>query len=181
MSLGLKDRIETAVEHAASALFGGAVAFAVNAALTTRVPAYQAYLGAGGAAALAFFLCIRMLKGLSPGQQLAVASFEAPDFGELEADDELLLTDADRFLGELVLTDADRVDGDGPLVLDEVLLKIGPDSRVVRLFDRKGMPTPGQLQSRIDDHLGHGTGGIAAPDASQALSEALAELRRSLR
>jgi hypothetical protein len=47
------------------------------------------------------------------------------------------------------------------------------------LFDRKAMPTPGQLQSRIDRHLGHRQS--TPEDASQALSEALAELRRSLR
>jgi len=48
-------------------------------------------------------------------------------------------------------------------------------------------PTPGQLQSRISDHLRDGAPPFAPPnaatpsDASQALSAALAELRRSLR
>jgi hypothetical protein len=78
-----------------------------------------------------------------------------------------------------------------PLVLDDILAEIGSDARVVRLFDRNAMPapalTPGQLQSRIADHLADG-GPLSAPynppatnDASQALSAALAELRRSLR
>ena len=98
---------------------------------------------------------------------------------------------------ELLLTDGDRVGpaaargDDQPLVLDDILAEIGPDARVVRLFDRKAMPapklTPGQLQSRIADHLADGAPRFAppntpiAPDASQALSDALAELRRSLR
>jgi hypothetical protein len=83
-----------------------------------------------------------------------------------------------------VLTEADRlnsrVHGD-PLVLDDILAKIGPDARVVRLFDRKAMPTPGQLKSRIDNHLGQASSPSSQPDAAKALSDALAELRRSLR
>ena len=72
----------------------------------------------------------------------------------------------------------------------ELQLRIpGPDSRVVRLFDPRAMPTPptpGQIQSRIADHLGDGAPRSAPSktppsDASQALSAALAELRRSLR
>lgn len=52
------------------------------------------------------------------------------------------------------------------LLLDDMLGSVEPDARVVRLFDPaqafKGKP-------------------VAAPDASEALSEALAELRRALR
>jgi hypothetical protein len=111
--------------------------------------------------------------------------------------DELLLTDRLASADELLLTDSDRVDPDakpadqGPLVLDDILAEIGPEARVVRLFDRRAMPvpgpTPGQLQLRIADHLGDGAPQFAPPntsapsDASQALSAALAELRRSLR
>jgi hypothetical protein len=43
------------------------------------------------------------------------------------------------------------------------------------------MPTPGQLKARIDRHLEGGGPAEASPDASQALYDALAELRRSLR
>ena len=90
---------------------------------------------------------------------------------------------------ELLLSEADRVGSDAPLDLNDILEEIGPDSRVVRLFDRKAMaaPTPGQLQSRISEHMKGGTSRSAPPnlagpsDASKALSEALAELRRSLR
>jgi hypothetical protein len=107
----------------------------------------------------------------------------------LAPENELVLTDADRLApeDELVLTDADRLEAaaapgqDEPLVLDDILAAIGPDARVVRLFDRKAMPTPGQLKSRIDRHLGQGSSDAAQSDASQALSDALAELKRSLR
>jgi hypothetical protein len=43
------------------------------------------------------------------------------------------------------------------------------------------MPTPGELKSRIDDRLGEGSAAAAPSDAAQALSDALAELKRSLR
>ena len=98
---------------------------------------------------------------------------------------ELVLTEADRFEpDELLLTSADRLNAPAhaePFVLDDILAELGPESRVVRLFDRKAMPTPGQLKSRIDDHLGQEERRSGACDASQALSDALAELRRSLR
>jgi hypothetical protein len=132
--------------------------------------------------------------------------FPLPDFEFVEASEELLLTErvapeelllTDQLAPEeLLLTDADRLGfaGQAPLVLDDILAEIGPDARVVRLFDRKAMAapalTPGQLQSRIADHLADGAppanpshGSVASnrSDDSQALSAALAELRRSLR
>jgi hypothetical protein len=70
--------------------------------------------------------------------------------------------------------------GEEPLLLDDVLAELGPDSRVVNLFDPEAMPTPGQLKSRIDRHIGPGEFAQSA-DAGQALHEALAELRRSMR
>jgi hypothetical protein len=67
------------------------------------------------------------------------------------------------------------------LVLNDILAKLGPDSRVVRLFDPASVPTPGQLRTRIDDYLHGEAPSSPAPDASKALYDALAELRRSLR
>ena len=67
-----------------------------------------------------------------------------------------------------------------PLVLDDILAELGPDSRVVRLFDPAAMPTPGQFSARIERHLAGSSPPAAAEDASQALHDALAELRRSL-
>src|SRR4249919_2848867 len=90
----------------------------------------------------------------------------------LDSTDELVLTDDDRLdPNELLLTDAERLDAEPGhlLLLDDVLAEIGPESRVVRLFDRKAMPTPGQLKSRIDDHLSQGAP-APYPDASQAVS-----------
>jgi hypothetical protein len=73
------------------------------------------------------------------------------------------------------------------LLLDDPLVEAESDSRVVQLFAARALPTPGELQQRIEAHL-------AAPqrpaeagsvielevDAAAALRQALGELRRSL-
>ena len=69
------------------------------------------------------------------------------------------------------------------LVLDDVLAAVEPDSRVVQLFAAPSVPTAGELKLRIDRHLQEGRRAalpISPPDASQALYDALADLRRSL-
>ena len=63
------------------------------------------------------------------------------------------------------------------LVLDDVLEAIGPNDRVVRLFEPND--TAGKMQERIDRHLRSGPRQV--PDATQELHDALAALRRSLR
>jgi hypothetical protein len=52
---------------------------------------------------------------------------------------------------------------------------------VVRLFDPAATPTPGQLNARIQHHLRQGSAPAAPEDASQALFDALTQLRASLR
>ena len=76
------------------------------------------------------------------------------------------------------------------LLLDDPLVGIAPDSRVVQLFDRPE-PTPGELVLRIADYLSDdrraspSDAGLAATqrsvDASAALHAALANIRASLR
>lgn len=71
-------------------------------------------------------------------------------------------------------------DGSAPedeLLLDDILAEVGPQSRVVRLFDPAAMPTAGELHARIDRHLG----GLPPADATGDLNAALAALRQSLR
>ena len=70
------------------------------------------------------------------------------------------------------------------LLLDDPLPAPAHNSRVVQLFAGGRMPTAGQLQRRIDRHLADSERGRPSRhqiDASDALSEALAEFRRSLR
>lgn len=198
MNAGLIDRIETNVERAASAIFAGAVGYAAYGLLGGIVPLPELAACAAAAAIIANLLCTRTLAAASRRRvQHRVPVFDVRDI-EPEAMDELVLSDSDRLpdTAELVLSDSDRLNPDellladsdrlqpgshDPLVLDDILAELGPDSRVVRLFDRKAMPTPGQLKRRIDSHLEEGSGVAGGPDASQALSDALAELRRSLR
>jgi hypothetical protein len=184
-----EERIEAAVDHLAAAALGGAAGYALFHLLQA-----QPFVAAAGGG-LAYLVTARLLRSV----QAQRPTFEFPVFriADLElADDELLLTDpvetpdpGELLLTEqveLVLTDADRLQcppqpAADELVLDDILAELGPQSRVVRLFDPSAIPTPGQLTAKIEEHLreprtepGHG-------DASQALYEALAELRRSLR
>ena len=182
MDAALIDRIETNVERAASGLFAAAAGYATYVGMTEFAPQPERSFCAAAAVIIAHLLCSRALNAVARSEP----RFEVPDFdfGEMGPADELLLTDADRLSDELVLTDEDRLVAQAPgedlLLLDDVLAELGPDARVVRLFDRKAMPTPGQLKSRIDNHLGRELP-AAQSDASQALSDALDELRRSLR
>ena len=176
-----EERIEAAVDHLAAAALGGAVAYGLFLLLRQRLPLSQLAVGAVTSGVLVCLLALRMLRRVQAQPQV----FDVPVFRmanlELAEPEELLLTEQ----VELVLTDADRAKplrtAEEELVLDDILAKLDPESRVVRLFDPAATPTPGQLQSRIDRYLSDGTQGSAGPDASQALYEALAELRRSLR
>ena len=161
------ERIERIVDAGAALLLAAAVGFALSALDVTDGLA----LALSG---LAFFACFFALAHVQPNPTaLRLPEFASPHLDELVVD-------------ELVLTDADRVHGpDGTaateeLLLDRALAYIGPDSRVVRLFEPAAMPTAGELKARIDRHLVESPR-TAPPDASQDLYDALAELRRSLR
>jgi hypothetical protein len=77
----------------------------------------------------------------------------------------------------------------GELLLDDPLVEMAPDSRVVRLF-AGAEPTPGELVLRIEDYL-NGSRRTPDPaihetqqgptDASAALNAALANIRATLR
>lgn len=192
MDAGLIDRIESGAEGSASALLAGAVAYAAYGLLVATGVQPQVGLAAAGVGALAYLPCSKALRAIGcRGGRFRLPDFAVPELAFAGAPEELLLTErlapeelvlTERLNpDELVLTENDRVDARGPLDLDDILAEMGPDSRVVRLFDPKAMPTPGQLHARIDDHLEDGTAQSAPSDASQALSAALAELRRSLR
>jgi len=163
------ERLETGVDFAAAAIFGAAAAYAILR-LGWSPPAAAIVAGA------ALLASSRILTSVSPGSPtFSLSSFDTATLPEVEDLDELLLTDADR-------VDA----GDGSehvdeLVLDDVLAKLEDLSRVVRLFDPSAMPSPGELKHRIDRHLDGPSPSSSPPDASQALHDALSELRRTLR
>ena len=187
------ESIEKSVELVAAALLAAAVGYAIFA--LSGLPQPEGGMCAAVAGAISFYLGRGALAAFAERDAaFPVRVFDVREI-ELENDDlvltsddrigtvELLLTTDDQVAAnELLLTEADRVATEvEPLELDDILAEFGPDSRVVRLFDRKAMPTPGQLKTRIDDHLQHGTPAPVQSDAAQALSDALAELRRSLR
>lgn len=77
----------------------------------------------------------------------------------------------------------------GELLLDDPLLEVAEDSRIVQLFARQD-PTPGELVLRISDYLNDSGRAPVADnppgepghvDASAALHAALANIRASLR
>jgi hypothetical protein len=163
---------------------GIAVGYAGWASLGRIVAAPVLATCAAGAAAV-YLLSSKLLARLGGGREFSIAAF-VPGELVVEVAPELVLGDADRLSSpELLLTHADRVPSEPgasePLLLDDVLAELGPDSRVVRLFDPAKMPTPGQLNARIRQHLGGACDSAAPPDDSEALHEALAALRQSLR
>jgi hypothetical protein len=164
-------KIEKGADRAAGAIFAAASGFATFAAFGTPTGSLPRLGLTAGVAALAYALCSTLLGRIA----ISGPRFEIPDF-EIAAIRSAMLD-------ELELTDADRLPepAEEPLELDDVLHELGPDSRVVRLFDKAAMPTPAQLQARIDRHLGQARAPAGADDASQALVDALSELRRSLR
>lgn len=192
MDARLIDRIETTAERLASALFGAAIGYAAYGWLSAVLVQPRLGVYSIAAAAAAFLLCDRSLKRVSRGHsQFRLSVFDLREYDTLGSD-ELLLTDSlnDELLltepvnDELLLSDADRLAppvAADELVLDDILGEIASDARVVRLFDRKAMPTPGELKARIDSHIGQASAASPPVDASQALSDALAELKRSLR
>ena len=158
-------RIEAGVDSVAAGLFASG-----TAVVLLLLNASGVYVTV--ATAVSFAGCLYGLRSINPGYaDFALPCFEVQEFEAVEVE-------------ELVLAETDlrpAPEATEPLVLDDILAQIGPDSRVVRLFDRDAMPTPGQLKARIDQHLGDSDNASVPQDASQALREALAELRRSLR
>lgn len=171
MDAALASRIEDGIDRAAAACFAAACGYAAYRWLGLYVGQPQLGAEAIGAAALAYLCCTRALLMAHPRQaKLPIPVFDLRDYELPQEQPELLLTDRHEPAPQAA----------GALVLDDILAELGPDARVVRLFDPAAMPTPSELVSRIDRHLDH----QSAPrnqDATQALHEALAELRRSIR
>lgn len=160
MDLRTTETIEAVVDGAAALLFAGATAFAIMSAGGTPSPA----LAGAGVTFLGLFLALRAVRPSEPA--FAMAGFAVEPVPAVQVE-ELLLELSARF-GKPAAADE--------LVLDDVLVDPEPDSRVVRLFDPAAMP------AGPPDGPFAGASAVPAPqDASQALHEALAKLRHSLR
>jgi hypothetical protein len=166
-------RVEKNVDRVASTLFASACGYSVYSLVDARVPLPTLMIEAAGAVALALLLSGRALKAVQPQpRRLPVPIFDVRELQPIE-EEELLLTD--------VFEPLPRTEKEDTLVLDDILAKLDADSRVVRLFDPAAMPTAGELKSRIDRHLDDEASAAQAADATQALHDALAELRRAIR
>jgi hypothetical protein len=148
---------------------GSASLFAGAAGYSTLLLSFPA--AGTAAAAIAFFGAHRALGRIDRGLCFALPEFALGNVEEAE-EDELLLTD----LTELLLVET--VTTHDELLLDDRLAEPAPDSRVIRLFDPRTMPTAGELHDRVERHLNKGS---AYPDATTELHDALKALRNSLR
>lgn len=169
-------RIEKNVDRAASALFGLACGYATNLWFVGELSGPVVGAVTVAAAAFAYLLSTRALGAVHPQlPRFPVPIFDVREVEPMSSE----RTDA----AELLLTDrvepADTT-GEEPLLLDDILAEPGSNSRVVRLFDPSAMPRAGELRSRIDSHLDSEISAAQTHEASQALHDALAELRRSL-
>jgi hypothetical protein len=172
MQAGTATRVEANLDRGASALFAAACAYAAYLWLATLVAPGTLVAETAGAAAFAYVLSVCMLGAVQPqARRLPVSVFDVRDI-DMAGPSELLLTEPSAPAAERSVSE--------PLLLDDVLSELAPDSRVVRLFDPAAMPTAGELKSRIDRHLDRQASDHPG-DAVQALHDALAELRRSLR
>ena len=178
---GKRERIEKAVDYGSSAVLGAAVGFSLFLLLRNMLSQPTLAIAAGCSGIAAFSLSLRLLRRVgAKDPDFDVRPFQLPEL-RFEEWDELLLTEQ----VELLLTNADRLrperSVEEELVLNDILTKLGPQSRVVRLFDPAAMPTPAELNERIEQHLRAGSRQAPPADASEALYQALNELRRSLR
>ena len=161
-------RIEKNVDRGASTIFALACGYATYGWFAAQAQAPVLALETAAASALAYALSFKILSGVQPrARRMPVPVFDVREVEPLEAP-ALELTE--RFEPPVAAAPE-------PLLLEDRLDQAEPDSRVVRLFDPAAMPVtpePGQ-------------GGDQKPspaqsaDAAQALHEALAELRRSIR
>ena len=186
-----RGRLDWLVELAGACAPAAAAGFAAMklAPAYGFTPGVALLAGSGAMFALAF-AAMRIVP--AEAHVLALPDFEQPVLLDevLLLDDPLghdeLLLDvpfaADELLLDQPLVESGDMAAVAELLLDDPLPAPDLNSRVVQLFAGGRMPTAGQLQRRIDRHLAESE---RAPeftsDASDTLSEALAELRRSLR
>lgn len=167
------------VEVAGASAPAVAAAFAAfKLAPTNGWPVAPAVLIGGAATFAAAWAVMRLIP--AEAHHLAL-----PDFGGVVLEDELLLDQPWAAEDDILWLDQPLMEQGSAavaeLLLDDPLPVAEPGSRVVQLFADGRMPSAGQLLTRIDRHLSDNGNRAPSSDASDALSEALAELRRSLR
>ena len=171
--VGQRSGASRAIDIGSASLFAGAAGY--SAALLTGGP-----LAGAAAATVAFIGARRALGRIGDSSQLPLPDFTVGllEFADSDGMPELLLTEQT----ELLLTDVVGIlgDEDDALLLEDRLETPTEDSRVIRLFDPRLLPSASELHERIEHHLLMANQ-AAYPDATSELHQALAELRKSLR
>lgn len=167
--VGQASGLSRAVDLASSAIFAAGSGYSVL--VLSGSPA-----GAAAVATAAFLIGLTILGRIDDAPRFTMAEFavEPVEPSEGDALPELLLTE----LTELLLTDA--IPAGDELLLEDRLIRPADDSRVIRLFDPRTLPTAGELHERIERHM-QSRDGKAYPDATSEFHKALADLRTSLR
>jgi hypothetical protein len=167
------------IDLAAVTFFAGAAGYS-SYALGAPLPAATAVAAAG------FFAGKVCLGAFADAPRFILPLFEPSELETAGAAElpELLLTEPAELLltnlAELLLTDR-LAPGPEPseLLLEDRLPVPAHDSRVIRLFDPRTLPTAGEMHERIERHL-RGPQPTVYPDATGELHQALAALRKSL-
>jgi len=159
--------VDGMIDNGVAALFALACAFP---AFMLFADVGRAMLALAGLIGLLAFAAARgLLRQMGRPRRAGSFTFDLAPLPETQVLDTLELGEADRLKPE-----------ENALELDDVLVAVGPDSRVVQLFGSDVPPTAGELAHRIDRHLA-GRGQAPGADDSGALFDALDELRRNLR
>ena len=169
MDLTVRDHhpVELAADAVAATAMAAAIGYAASAIF--QLPPIPGAL----AAFAGVIFGLRRVAGTP--KERSLPDFNLEDLPEAEPEPEELVLTPDMVLRPPAAEPSEV------LVLDDVLAELSPDSRVVRLFDARQMITPGELKADIDRHLRSASSVSSPSDATQALSDALAQLRRSLR
>lgn len=170
--------VERAAIAVAGVSFGAAIAFALFMLAPLAGTFLTGTAGVGGlAAAFGGLALLTRIDQSRPG-----------DRGEIRLIDFVEAVDHPEEEGS-----AERAIDEDELLLDDPIVPISPDSRVVRLFNPEQppepLPEPGELAARIVTYLDSERGksriavnsALVTGDASAALHAALADIRRSLR
>jgi hypothetical protein len=151
---------EWLIDAAAAAVLGCAIALACAKLAMGPQPLVA---GLGG-----FALALAALRCVPAGDRKLVV----PDFDAIP----LAFTDA----AEQAPPVEDALVVEDALLLEDVLAPPAADARVVQLFDTARMAAAGELVAGHDRQSGRAPAHPELHDASQALTDALRELRRAL-
>ncbi len=166
------DHLGQTVDRSAAVIFSAAVGWALFASFD-RQPVEMQWTATAAGAAASFWAAFLLLRRVSRDRQFPLSDFAPVEFDYGESVEREVGSGAEGILVREPSADEEE------LLLDDALDLVSDQSQVIRLFDPAQMPTAGELQERIDRHLGSGP--RAVPDSTNELYAALSALRQTLR